>query len=290
MVQGRRSGLWLARLIVASALVIAASACGGDDSAETATDVGSGTRTSTTDTGDAAAGADVETYCAETLEIETLPAPEVDFESMSEEELAAFAKQFARDELQPRAAAVRAATPPEIEEDVDVLVDAVDRVAETGDFGVFEEPEVDAASARVHQFDVASCGWNVVDVAASDYAFAGIDAEVDAGATTFELTNEGDEFHELVILRKKRGVTESFDEILQLPEEEGRTRVDAVAATDPVEPGAGDTYVVADLTAGEYVAVCFIPVGSTMEAHDAGQEADGPPHMTRGMKTEFTVG
>jgi hypothetical protein len=41
----------------------------------------------------------------------------------------------------------------------------------------------------------------------------------------------------------------------------------------------------ADLTSGSYAAVCFIPVGSV----DEETEADGPPHFTQGMKTEFTV-
>lgn len=36
---------------------------------------------------------------------------------------------------------------------------------------------------------------------------------------------------------------------------------------------------------GDYVAVCFIPLGSTPD----NEEADGPPHLTQGMKVEFTV-
>ena len=42
--------------------------------------------------------------------------------------------------------------------------------------------------------------------------------------------------------------------------------------------------LVADLAPGEYVAVCFIPVG-TMPDH----EGTGPPHFVEGMKQEFTV-
>lgn len=39
-----------------------------------------------------------------------------------------------------------------------------------------------------------------------------------------------------------------------------------------------------ELETGDYVAACFIPEGSTGD-----EEGTGPPHFTKGMKTEFTV-
>ncbi|MDQ6751330.1 MAG: hypothetical protein M3Z33_11330 [Actinomycetota bacterium] len=38
------------------------------------------------------------------------------------------------------------------------------------------------------------------------------------------------------------------------------------------------------LIPGQYVAVCFIPKGST-----PGQEGNGPPHLVLGMQKQFTV-
>ena len=59
------------------------------------------------------------------------------------------------------------------------------------------------------------------------------------------------------------------------------------------EPG-GTGQDVFDLSAaGDYVVVCFIPVGSTpeaiAEAEASGVEVEGPPHFTQGMFQEFTV-
>jgi hypothetical protein len=271
----RRSATAL-RLLVIFALVTGLAACGDDDDA---TDTGAGTEAE----GDAAG--DVDTYCEKTVEIETLPEPDIDFEALSEEELAAEVKAFATTELVPLAAEIEAAAPAEVEADIAVLVAAVDDVAETGDFeGSFETPEVEAASDRVHAFDLENCGWNRVDVTAREYAFEGIDEELDAGVTSFEFTNGGQEVHEMSVVRKKDDTTESFDELLEMSQEEADAKIDFVAHTFG-EPG-DEEYVVADLTAGEYIALCFIPVGSTPEA---GEDVEGPPHFTQGMRVEFTV-
>jgi hypothetical protein len=46
--------------------------------------------------------------------------------------------------------------------------------------------------------------------------------------------------------------------------------------------------LVGDFEPGEYIAVCFIPTGTTID--DSGQhEGDGPPHFIEGMQQEFTV-
>lgn len=132
-----------------------------------------------------------------------------------------------------------------------------------------------------------NCGYTEVNVLGTDYAFSGLDDELPAGPTIVELTNEGAEFHEIVLMRKAPGVTESFDELLALPEEEvGDKAIFVGAATGA--PGETAATVV-DLTAGEYLAVCFVPTGATPEVLAAGPPPDAEPHFAHGMKQEFTV-
>ena len=283
----------LARLLVALALV-AGAACGGDDDEE-ATASGSGSETTET-TGDAgedgaegeeASGdGDIEAYCAKTLEIETLPEPEVDFETASPEEQAEAVKAYAAEEMTPIAEEIRAAAPEEVAADIEVLVGAVEELTETGDFeAVFGTPAVEEASDNAHAFDLENCGWEQVDVTGVDYAFEGLDGSIPAGATSFEFTNdtENGEFHELVVFRKNDDTTESIQELLELPQEEAMTKVTEAGGTF-AEPGDSE-YFVTELEPGDYAAVCFIPVGASPE----NEEGNGPPHFVQGMVTEFTV-
>jgi len=90
--------------------------------------------------------------------------------------------------------------------------------------------EVNEASGTVHAYDVDNCGWNVVDVAASNYAFDGLPDELPAGETSFELTNDADEVHELVLLKKNDGVTQSAEELLAMPQEEAMTLAEMVGS------------------------------------------------------------
>jgi len=270
-----RARRWIAAALAVVALGTVLSACGDDDDDEGAA---SGSPS------EAEAGGDLEIYCEKTLEIESAGEPEVDFETASEEEIATAIKSFATERLIPIADEIVANAPEAVHDDIEVLYAAVEKVADTGDFeGAFETPEVEAASDRVHEHDLDACDWNRVDVTAKEYAFEGIDSELDAGATSFEFSNKGKEAHELVVIRKNDDTEESFDELLKLPEEEAQKKTTFVGAT--FGPPGDEDYVVLDLEAGDYIALCFIPVGTTSEE----DEGDGPPHFTQGMKHEFTV-
>lgn len=261
-----------------------AAGCGDDD--DDAGDDGA-TEAEAASAADASPGGDDElaAYCEAALAIETAPPPDVDFESATPEEMAEGLRAYATETMTPLADAVVAATPEEIADGVDVLAGAVEEMASTGDGAIFDRPDVAAASDTVHEFDIDNCGWTPVEVTAGDYSFDGIDGELAAGVTSFELTNDGAEMHELLLLRKNDGVTQGAEELLALSEEEAMALVTPVGEPAFAEPGDSG-YVVADLTAGDYIAICFIPTGTV---DPAGPPAEGPPHAMHGMSTEFTV-
>ena len=262
-------------------LLLSLAACGDDDNNATAT-----TPSPTTTEG----AAEFEEYCEASLAIETAPEPDIDFDALTPEQAAEAAKKFAAD-LKPLDDAVEAAAPADIEADIATQVRVLDATIATGDFSGFEGPEFEAAEAKVHAFDLDNCGWQQSDVAMADYSFQGLEDTYEAGPVSFDLSNEGKELHELILIKKNDGTTETFDQLLELPEDEAQEKT-TVVATAFAEPGGTD-YAVADLEPGGYLAVCFIPVGLTPEAAQAaetsGTEPDGPPHFTEGMKAEFTV-
>jgi hypothetical protein len=271
----RRRHLVLAGLAVAGLL---AAGCGDDDTASSDT-------TSSNDAAAADTSTDPDAYCGAALAIETAGEPDIDFATATEEEITEAAKTFAAETLRPLADDLLAAAPPELEAHLQVQSDALDQVAETGDFSAFESPEVTAASEATHAYDLEACGWTNVAVDAADYSFAGLPDQLDAGVVSFELTNGGTEVHEMVLLRKNDGVTETFDELLALPEEEAMEKATMVGLAGPIPPGEPG-YAVVDLDAGEYMAVCFIPVGTL--SFD-GPPPEGPPHMMQGMVHQLTV-
>lgn len=257
-------------------LALGLAACGGGD----------GDRK-----GKAAGGA--KEYCANKLTIETDPGPDIDFASLSLEQQREEIRKYAQSRLRPLADKVVATAPNEIKAEIGVLSNAVREMEGGADYvDAFGKPEVAAADKVVHDYDLGACGWEQVDVVAADYTFSGVSPELSTGPTSFDMTNNGAEHHELVIFRKNDDANETFDQILALPDSEAMRKVSFVAADEgmPKEEGI---YAVADLKAGRYAMICFYPVGSTPEAENAarasGRPIQGDPHWKKGMKTEFTV-
>jgi hypothetical protein len=272
------------RAAVATAAIVALVAAGcGDDSDDEAGDGGSTSQESATGE---SSGSDLATYCDAELAIETAPEPDLDFEAATPEEQAEAIRAYATDTMRPLADDVVEAAPEEVSADVAVLDDAIDQMAETGDFAVWEQPETAAASDAVHGFDLENCGWSRLDVTATDYAFGGLPEELQAGVVSFELSNEGAEVHELTLARKNDGVTETAEELLALPEEEAMSKVTPLDGNAFAPPG-DDDYFVAELEPGDYLAVCFIPTGMTSD--EGPPPAEGPPHAMQGMYEEIQV-
>lgn len=276
----------LAVVLLCGALASGLAACGDDD------DEDASASASASEPADGGGEGDLAAYCENVLEIETAGEPDIDFETSTPEEIAQAAMDFAGEKMVEPAHAAGEAAPEEIREDVEILVAAVDEVAETGDFAAAFDDEVEAASQRVHEFDLANCDWSAVDVTAVDYGYEGIKSSYPAGPTSFEFTNEGEEMHELIVIRKKDDTTESFDDLLALPQDQAQAKVDTLGSVFAA-PGEDGEYTVVDLEPGEYLAICFIPKGFTPEVAEAaesgGEVPDGPPHFTQGMRVEFTV-
>lgn len=267
------------RLAAATALLACLAGvltgCGDDDDSGdgTTTTEADGTTTESTagDGGEAAAGAEVCDAYADITVAFSGPPPDPAT-------------------LTPLLDTLESGAPEEIAEQVGVMTTAARSVLDSNgeDFSAFEAPEFAEAQSEVDPYMFENCEFDEkVEVTAADYSFDGIPTELPAGRVAFLLTNEGNEPHEMALARKKDGVTESWDEILALPEDQAMEKIDQAGGA--FAPGQGDQgLAIAELEAGEYVAVCFIPVGTSID--DTGEHpGDGPPHFTQGMKSEFTV-
>lgn len=259
------------------------AACGSsaDDGASK-----SGTPTTASTTADVGSMADDAAYCKAALAIDTDPGPQVDFASASEAEIAAGLKAYATDTLGPLLDDIEAVAPSELDDEIAAYRKAIDTVAETGDGSAFDDPALTKAGATAHAYDLKTCGYEQVDAVTTDYAFGGIAETYESGPVSFEVSNEGKELHEMIVLRINDGVDKSAAEILALPEAEARDSVEMMGMLDPLAPGDSD-YVVVDLKPGRYIATCFLPKGAT--SMDAMESADGQPHAALGMVQEFTV-
>jgi len=185
---------------------------------------------------------------------------------------------------------VKASAPAEITAEANVMTDAVGAVlASNGeDFSAMETPEFAAAQGTVDPFVFANCEFDTkVEAVGVDFAFNGLPETIEGGRVALLFTNEGAEAHEIVIMRRNDGVTESFEDLLGLPEEEAMGKVTPVGGAFAATTGATGL-LIGDFAPGDYIALCFVPVGTTM--HDGEfTEGTGAPHFTHGMQQEFTV-
>jgi uncharacterized cupredoxin-like copper-binding protein len=113
-----------------------------------------------------------------------------------------------------------------------------------------------------------------------------------AVGTAFSLRNDGAEAHEMALVRRNPGVAESFEELLQLPDDEAFAFITFVGQV-MANPGAtAEGTLVADQP-GDYLMICFFPVGLTeIPEGTPGPDASlplGAPHFTQGMLQEFAV-
>lgn len=255
----------LLALAAAGAFAIGAASCGSDDESEDDSTAATST-----------VADDLAAYCADEVALDQV------FQHLDSEDPAAFSATL--ESSQPLVDRLVTSAPGELGPHLEVLRDAYAAAAAGGSPEPFFDDAVAAADDAVHAFDLEHCGWTTIDIAAADYHFGG-DFPATPGAVNLTVTNMGEEPHALIVARKHDDVAEAaLDAFQALTGEEDLPNSFDEVATVFAEPGGSD-YALAELTPGEYVAFCPIPVGATPDD----PEGNGTPHFAMGMVTAFTV-
>ena len=137
-----------------------------------------------------------------------------------------------------------------------------------------------ADPAATNEWAAANCGWTKIAVTAEDFHFTGVPDTLEAGDDEFDMTNTGKEFHVLVIVKRKDGVIDSFEQLLSDPSGEAKVETLLGVAAPPGVPASSSVR----LEPGEYLVLCPIPIGTSGDT-----QGSGPPHFTAGMQQALTV-
>ncbi|MFP5255724.1 MAG: hypothetical protein ACLGI8_07715 [Acidimicrobiia bacterium] len=253
-------------IAAAAVLALGLAACGDD---EDDTDE----EGAAADDGGTAAGGDNAAFCDALVEFNSMAVNLELHEGSSEEEIKA-----AGEEIAPVFQTVADNAPEELADTAAELNESVQALLE-GDSEPFNSDDTFMTYTEMAGQAVDACGFESIEVTGVDYAFEGVPATVPAGTVAFEFVNESDsEEHEMILVKKAAGVQLSWEELVELPEEESESMVEFAGATFAPPGGSSSTF--AELSPGEYAMLCFIPVGGA---------EDGPPHFTQGMLQELTV-
>lgn len=124
---------------------------------------------------------------------------------------------------------------------------------------------------------------STVDISLSEWAVGAIPASVPAGNVTFQVSNEGTEIHEFVIIKTDLG-------LIDLPvgedgavTEEGEG-IEVIDEIEDIAAGQSQTLQV-ELAAGNYVLICNIVEEERMA--EGGMQHGA--HYQMGMRTTFKV-
>lgn len=238
-------------------LALLGAACGGDDGG-----------------GDAGAGdIDLASFCEGAIEGEArfIEGPETDDQDNPTEE---GLEQF-RNDMEPFIEQIDQNTPEEIESEVDEVLEAVRTAVEEGDQSATESEEFVEAESVLDEYVYDNCDFDAKEeFTAVDYAYQDVPQTMDAGLIALRMQNEGTEVHEAVIFKFAENEQRSIQDLLSLPEDQGEQALEFRTAGF-AGPGAVG-FAVADLDAGRYAMVCFIPLGTkSLEALEEGGPGEG---------------
>ncbi len=173
--------------------------------------------------------------------------------------------------------------PDEIRDEVEEISRTMRQFRDDADVSAIDDDEFDELTRTVDAFLQDNCTGAKATVEADEYAYDGLPPTLPAGTVRVELENTGDEAHEMIVLVRQPGVTETYDQILALPDDQIEGKVDFVGGTSANPDGT--SYLVASMPVGDYLFVCTFGKGTT----DDEDPADGEPHFTLGMKQEVKV-
>ena len=110
-------------------------------------------------------------------------------------------------------------------------------------------------------------------IQAVDHRFQGELGSLEPGPVRFTLINSGSFPHELLVVQVKEGDTGTMDEILALPPDEARGRLEVITEIDtgPRETKAAEPVT---LEKGTYSLVCLLTDGADQPHHRIGQRAE----------------
>ena len=129
------------------------------------------------------------------------------------------------------------------------------------------------------EIDVPS-GTTAVPLELEEFAFNFDEADIEDGDIAFQVTNSGEQPHEVVILSVPDGFT--VETLLSEQSQDLPPGVEFVGFLNPIGPNESSNMVFEEpLAAGSYMMICFLP--------DTSQGEDGPPHAIEGMVAEFQV-
>ena len=120
-------------------------------------------------------------------------------------------------------------------------------------------------------------GSDEVELGLVEFAFNLTKLSFSAGDVTFQASNDGQQEHEMGIVRLPEGL--SLQQALEAEDIEAMGGED-VAFFGPLEPGARETWTVIGLEPGRYGYACFI---------SDEDDPEGTPHAFKGMVGEFSV-
>jgi hypothetical protein len=171
--------------------------------------------------------------------------------------------------------------PAQIAGPTQTFVDGFKAALDGSDPAAIETAEFTSALGYVGGYYFDNCELSEqISVTGADYEFGGLPSSIAAGRVGIQLVNisEGNEPHELVLMRRPDGDTRTVEEIRALDPDTlfGEYQMAGVAWTNV--PSA-QMSILLDLEAGEYVAICNLPT--------EGDEAD--PHANHGMIAELSV-
>ena len=204
-----------------------------------------------------------------------------DFASVTPEQLQAIVKNFWS--AQEPILASMDPVPDQIRPDVEKLLAVARQGAATGDPGTLSSPDLKNSDRNIDQYMLQQCGYESVQVTATDHAYLGLPGTIPAGTVGITLSDQGADAHQVLLLRANDGVTRPFAEILNLPPEQQAQAATAIGSAE-ADPGETST-VFLRLTPGRYGAADFVTQGTTRLV----APASGPAHYSLGMQGEFTV-